>query len=147
MGLIIQWTYNYIFKYFLVPAFILMLFGKPRFLINIFDRILKAKTVKNMSVGNIITFVVLFVLVFSFIKINKINSLLETAGSTVTEYITEKIREAHLYERNCYMYLTFFVMIIILYRLTSIYKKYWLYRDAYENHVNKVAPNAEKKNN
>jgi hypothetical protein len=148
MGLIIQWTYNYIFKYFLVPAFILMLFGKPRSLINLFDKILKAKTLKNLSVGNIITFIVMFILIFSFLKINKINSLLESSGSTFNDYVTEKIREAHLYERNCYMFFTFLIIIIVLYRLTSIYKKYWLYRDAYEEYINKVAPSpVDKKNN
>jgi hypothetical protein len=125
-----------------------MLFGKPRSLINLFDKILKTKTVKNLSIGNLLSCTAIFFITFTLIKINKVNSLLESAGSTINDYVTEKIREAHLYERNCYMFLTFLIIIIVLYRLTSIYKKYWLYKDAYEKHINKnVAPAAEKKKN
>jgi hypothetical protein len=136
MGLIIQIAYK-IFLYLFTPAFILMLFGKPRFLITNVGKILNKKLFTNdLSILKIVVSFSIYIIGYSLYKINGINTLLNKYGLD-NNYIQEKIREKHLYERNSYMFTTIMIMIIVINKLSDLYSIYWPLSDAFKNEIDK----------
>jgi hypothetical protein len=129
---ITQFIYNYIFIYFCLPAFILMLFGKPRFLIKAVKKIFQIELPRiRYSFGTLLVVFCLVWVAVSYYKKTALDGLLSGLKLSAENevFYSEKTREAHLHQRNGFMYFTFFIMIIILKKLCNSYEKLWKSED------------------
>jgi hypothetical protein len=140
MAIFTEFMYNYVFIYFCLPAFVLMLFGRPRFLVRKVRNILDIKLPKiGFSIGTILMFACIVIVATSYLKKNSTEKQIAEIKSTVENetYYNEKLREAHLSERNCYMYFTFTIMILVLQRMCGSYEKLWELEDKYYTAIKK----------
>jgi hypothetical protein len=138
MGVVTQFIFNYIYLYFCVPAFILMLFGRPRFLVKAIKKIFQIPLpIVNINIGTALMGFCMINVLLSYYKKYQSDELLAKLTLSIhnEELYNEKIREAHLYERNCFMYFTFTIMILVLKRLCGSYEKLWTAQDGYNKTV------------
>ena len=121
MALLIQAVYSIIFKYFCVPVFLLMLVGRPRFLIGWVHKLINAREpFFKLRLFRFTFFLCCLTVVYSYFKKYELENIVENLskeqakGAGNIHYIDEKLREAHLFERNTYMFFTFIVIMIIV---------------------------------
>ena len=139
MGLLLHVAYNGIFKFFCLPVFILMLFGKPKFLIRWVNKFINSKFIfLNVSIFWVTLILCSITALWSFYRKHSLEQMVhdlstKSSGTVANiHYIDEKLREAHLFERNTYMFGTFIVMMIIVDRFCLSYFKLWEEEDALE---------------
>ena len=131
---ITQFIYNYIFIYFCIPASILMLFGKPRFLIKAVKKVFQIQIPRTKyTVGTVLIVICAIVVGISFFKKRSLDELLTQLklSNDNEQLYNEKLREAHLQQRNGFMYFTFIIMILVLKKLCNSYEKLWRSQDEY----------------
>jgi hypothetical protein len=139
MGLLIQAVYAAIFKFFCVPVFVLMLIGRPRFLINWVHKFINAKEpLFKLRFFRFIFFLCCITVVWSYYRKYELEKLVAQIGSEGktnmnVHFIDEKLREAHLFERNTYMFFTFIVIMIIVEKFCHSYFKLWALEDQVKN--------------
>jgi hypothetical protein len=136
MGIVTQFLYNYFFLYFCIPAFLLMLFGRPRFLIKGVKKVLHFNMPRiRIRFGScLMAFCMINVILSYYKKVEVDNLILQIKLTVDTEgFHNEKVREAQLAERNCYMYFTFAVMLMVLQKLCGSYSKLWQSEDDFRN--------------
>jgi hypothetical protein len=146
MGVITQFIFNYVYLYFCIPAFLLMLFGRPRFLVKAIRKVFEISVPRvRLSIGTVLMGFCMMNVLLSYYKKHVTDEVLSNLILTVdTEGIyNERIREAHLYERNCFMYFTFTIMILVLQRMCGSYDKLWVAQDEY-NHLHAFYKDATK---
>lgn len=127
MSIIPRIMYNF-YIYFLIPILVLVLIGKPRPAIKLVHFIMNLK--EPMKEIKIFMFLWLGCGLYAALnlwqKFNIENTLLKFEKSPKNVDIYDsKMRELNLCERNAYMYLNFFVIIIIIERLCDSYFKFW----------------------
>ena len=109
--------------------------GKPRFLITFIGNILNKKLFYNdLSILKVLASFCIYMIGYSLYKINNVTTLLSKSGLDKT-YIQEKIIEKHLCERHTYMFLTIFIMLVVINKLSSLYSSYWPVRDTYNKEI------------
>ncbi len=140
-----QAIYTSIFKFFCLPVFILMIIGKPRFLINLVHKFIEFKDpIFKLKIFRFIFFLCCLTVGWSFYRKRALESIVDqlvneqaTRGApSNVHFIDEKLREAHLHERNCYMFLTFIVLMAVVEKFCHIYFKLWSVQDAVANKQN-----------
>lgn len=134
MGLFLQAVYVYAFNYFCIPLFIIVLIGKPRFLINLVHKLIEIKEpFKKIKIFRFILGLCLVSVIWSLYCKKKAEHLIDQIFASSfhdpnvanSYFIDEKIREAHLFERNAYMFSTFFVIILVIDNICHCYLKLW----------------------
>ena len=140
MALLIQAVYSIIFKYFCVPVFLLMLVGRPRFLIGWVHKLINAREpFFKLRLFRFTFFLCCLTVVYSYFKKYELENIVENLskeqakGAGNIHYIDEKLREAHLFERNTYMFFTFIVIMIIVEKFCHSYFKLWALEDQVKN--------------
>jgi hypothetical protein len=143
MGMLLNFIYQYIYLYLSLPVLLIVLIGKPRFVINLIYRIinLKEPITKVKIFGFIFGFNVLYVLYCLFrsmslknsIKNLQVNDLDTVRIIGVINYIDDKMREAHLFERNAFMFFTFNILILVINKLCLSHFKLWLTEKEYSS--------------
>lgn len=131
MSLIARTMYGF-YLYFLLPILILVLIGKPRFLIRLIHKVLNIK----IPVKEIKIFMFVWVScgvyaglnLFEKFRLEKALQAIDKSRGDVENY-DMKMRELNLCERNAYMYLNFFIIMIIIERLCDSYFKSWVEED------------------
>jgi hypothetical protein len=127
MAIIPRIMYDF-YIYFLLPTLLLVLVGKPRPVITLIHLIMNIKEpIKGIKLFMFLWFACgLYAALNLLQKFNIENSLLKLEKSVKNvELYDTKMRELNLCERNAYMYLNFFVIIIIIERLCDSYFKLW----------------------
>jgi hypothetical protein len=144
MGLLLNVIYQYVFLYISLPIFGIVLFGRPKFLItwihnalNLRDPFSKIRIFRFIFIFNLIYFLYCLFMIRRLHK--NINELqfreVETIkGMGMLSYMDDKMREANLFERNAYMFLTFDILILVFQKLCFTYFKLW----KSENDYNKL---------
>lgn len=139
MGLILQVVYSYIFNFFCLPVFVLMLIGRPKFLVRAVHQILQfQEPIKKLKIFRIILYLCITVVVYSYYRkwaIEKLVHELAHSGDALhgsVHFIDEKLREAHLFERNSYMFFAFSLLIIIVEKFCHSYFKLWELKEQLE---------------
>ena len=126
--------YNFIICGFLVPLFLLMLVGRPRFFIRILQSLVLFKVPStSLPLIGLITGVSGLSALYSFFKYiqkrNKYNSLLLDLvnGAIKTEYesvyLDKKQMKATLFERNSLIYFCGFLLAIAIFKMAYVYEK------------------------
>ncbi len=139
MSAILHFLYNYIFNLILIPLFVLTMIGWPRFLIRIIYKITNLKIPyyniplffggKVVSLlGSVWCFVIKYRLDLKVLKLSEKYEVGERKNQ-----IAEKMREARFYERNCYMFFTIFIMMVVIKKFCYNYFKYWKLEKKYAN--------------
>ncbi len=138
MGLIIQAIYSGIFKFFCLPVFLLMLIGRPRFLISFVHKFIEFREpFSKLKLFRFIFFLCCLTVGWSYYRkwalekvIDKlVNDQARTGVASNVHFIDENLREAHLYERNCYMFFTFIVLMGVVEKFCHSYFKLWTLED------------------
>jgi hypothetical protein len=137
MGLLLQGLYTYIFQYFCLPVFILMMIGRPRFLIRWVHKLLDfEEPFKKVKIFRVLLILCFVTVLWSYYRKWTLEKLVHEIGMTAGEhqhgnvhFIDEKLREAHLFERNTYMFFAFCIMIIIVEKFCHSYFKLWNLED------------------
>ena len=137
MGLLLQTIYTALFKYFCIPIFILMLIGRPRFLIVWIHKFINLREpFMKVRISRGACLICLFTVVWSYFRkwsleklVDSIASDESSRSSTSSQIIDEKLREAHLFERNAYMFFTFMILMIIVEKFCHSYFKLWNLQD------------------
>jgi hypothetical protein len=159
MARILQLVYTNFFLYFIVPLFILVLIGKPAFLIRVLRKILHFREpIKDIKVFNFIAGSCAIIMAWNFYSLYRINETLKHFeissredhghhhhGGKHSSFVDEKTKEAHLCERNAFIFLTFVIMIIVLDKFTDAYQKLWNIEAYKKNILDKSAKLAEDK--
>ena len=136
MGIFYQAAYSGVFKYFCLPVFFLMLIGRPRFLINLVHKLISIRDpFLQLRIFRFTFVICLITTIWSYYRKVTLEHLVEeiSKGSekgTNMLYIDEKIREAHLHERNTYMFFTIIIMMIVVEKFCHSYFKLWALEDA-----------------
>lgn len=127
MSIIPRIMYDF-YIYFLIPILILVLIGKPRPVIKLIHFIMNIREpIKEIKIFMFLWLACgLYAALNLYQKYRLENVLLglEKSAKNVELY-DSKMRELNLYERNAYMNLNFFIIIIIIERLCDSYFKFW----------------------
>lgn len=120
------------YLYFLIPIFLLVLFGKPRFLIKLIHKILNIhEPFKDIKIFGFYAIACgLYSVLCFFNKFNiqeHIASMDHSKGNM--ELYNAKVRELNLNERNGFMFLNFFILMILIERLCDSHFKIWAEQD------------------
>jgi hypothetical protein len=133
MGLILHWVYNF-FKFVAMPLFFLMIIGKPRFLINFVHKLLDIKEpISKVKVFRFILLLNTCICIYSFYRKWELTNLVnemhlkynKDPSAANMHFMDEKTREANMFERNCYMFFTIIVIIVILEKFCHSYFSLW----------------------
>lgn len=127
MSIIPRIMYDF-YVYFLLPILVLVLVGKPRAIIKLIHYIMNIKEpIKEIKVFMFIWVACgLYSALNLFQKYNIENALLKFEKSQKNlDLYDSKMRELNLCERNAYMYMNLFIIIIIIERLCSSYFQFW----------------------
>lgn len=141
MAILLGSIYSIIFTFFGLPVILIMILGKPRFLIKLINIIyhLKdpVKKIKIMRALMIVSFLVMLWNGFNKYMITRHLSSIDVEESQF-KYIETKAREAQLCERNFFMFLAFFIMFIIIEKFCETYKKLWNLEDYRKENIGYV---------
>ena len=138
------------FQYILLPILVFVLIGKPRFLIKLIHFILNIKEpIKDIKV-----FVFIWIScglcaglnLYKKFHLEKIVQSYDKNSHNVENY-DNKTRELNLSERNAYMYLNLFIIIIIIERLCDSHFKSWVEEDKKALIEKKILEISNKKDN
>jgi hypothetical protein len=137
MGFLLQAIYTGVFKYFCIPIFILMLVGRPRFLINWIHKLINIREpFKKIKVFRGAFLLCLITVVWSYFRKWSLEKLVQEIANSETKqantsfhFLDEKLREAHLFERNAYMFFTFMILMVIVEKFCHSYFKLWNLQD------------------
>ena len=131
MALMSNVVYRF-YLYFLIPIFLLILFGKPRFLIKLIHKIMNIKEpFKQIKIFVFYTFACLIYTILCFFnkyQIEKFITNIDHSSKNMETY-NSKIRELNLNERNGFMFLNFFIIMILIERLCDSHFKIWAEED------------------
>lgn len=141
MGLLLQAIYSGLFKYFCIPIFILMLIGRPRFLINWTHKLINLREpFMKVKIFRGAFLLCLLTVVWSYYRKWSLEKLVQDIANGETKhpshsyhFLDEKLREAHLFERNAYMFFTFMILMIIVEKFCHSYFKLWNLQDELKN--------------
>jgi hypothetical protein len=124
--------------------FALILYGKPKFLINAIHKVLNVRD--PISKIKVFRFILLFNTVYFIYCLFYARVLRKTVeeyvvkevdtlqGVSMIGYLDDKIREQNLCERNAYMFFTLNIIILVFEKLCFSYFKLW----KKENELNKL---------
>ena len=124
-----------VYLYFLIPIFLLILLGKPRFLINLIYKILNIhEPFKNIKIFGFYAVACGLYSAMCFINKFQIQEVIEHMDQSKNnmELYNSKIRVLNLNERNGFMFLNFFVLLILIERLCDSHFKKWAVQDIQE---------------
>ena len=108
----------YIFKYGIIPIWIICLIGKPLFLLKIFSKFFHIK-IQNHEIFNIFLFInLLLVFYYSFIS-NQAKKEIKAESDSLN--IESKSLTARSSERNVYIFINSIAMLITIHKLTERY--------------------------
>ena len=108
----------YIFKYGIIPIWIICLIGKPLFLLKIFSKFFHIK-IQNHEIFNIFLVInLLLVFYYSFISYQAKN---EIKAESESLNIESKSLTARSSERNVYIFINSIAMLITIHKLTERY--------------------------
>lgn len=149
MALIMHAMYGF-YLYFFLPILVLVLIGKPRFLIKLIHMILNLKEpIKEIKIFMFIWLSSGLFAVLNFFqkfKIERIVQVLDKSQKNLETY-DSKMRDLNLAERNAYMYFNYFIVIIIIERLCDSYFKSWVEEDKKTLIEKKILEVSNKKDN
>lgn len=138
MGLLLQAIYTGIFKYVCIPIFVLMLIGRPRFLISWVHKLINMREpFFKLKLFRFIFFLCCCTVVWSYYRKWHLENVVaklraedtKTGAMANMHFIDEKLREAHLFERNTYMFFTFIILMIVVEKFCHSYFKLWKLED------------------
>lgn len=116
------------YLYFLIPIFLLILFGKPRFLVKLIHKILNIhepfKDIKIFGFYAVACGLYSLLCFLNKFQIEEAISKLDHNKNNMELY-NSKIRELNLNERNGFMFLNFFILMILIERLCDSHFKKW----------------------
>ena len=144
MGIVLHTLYIWTYLYFSLPLFILVFFGKPKFIIVLIHKILQFKEpfskIRIFRFLSLLCFLYIsFCLIRSRHLFTHIDEFLNQYDSRQTNLfpniitIDEKLKEAHILERNAYMFFTFVVLLYVIDKLCHMYFELWKYENNYFN--------------
>ena len=108
----------YIFKYGIIPIWIICLIGKPLFLLKIFSKFFHIK-IQNHEIFNIFLVInLLLVFYYSFIS-NQAKKEIKAESDSLN--IESKSLTARSSERNVYIFINSIAMLITIHKLTERY--------------------------
>jgi len=108
----------YIFKYGIIPIWIICLIGKPLFLLKIFSKFFHIK-IQNHEIFNIFLVInLLLVFYYSFIS-NQAKKEIKAQSDSLN--IESKSLTARSSERNVYIFINSIAMLITIHKLTERY--------------------------
>jgi len=120
------------YLYFLIPIFLLILLGKPRFLVKIIHTILNIhepfKGIKIFGFYFVACGLYSALCFLNKFKIEEFISSLDHSKNNMELY-NAKTRELNLNERNGFMFLNFFILMILIERLCDSHFKKWEVED------------------
>ena len=149
MSLIVHAMYSF-YLYFLLPVLVLVLIGQPRFLIKLIHMILNLKEpIKEIKIFMFIWIscgLYAGLNLFQKFTLEKVVQALDKSQKNIEIY-DNKMRELNLAERNAYMYLNFFIIIMIIERLCDSYFKLWVEEDKKTLIEKKILEISNKKDN
>ena len=131
MSFIINIVYR-LHLYFLIPIFILILIGKPRFLIRLIHKIMNIREPFNdIKIFECYCNACGLYSVFCFFIKYRIENTISKLDHNLNnmELYKNKIRELNLYERDGFMFLNFFILIHLIERLCKSHFKIWTRED------------------
>jgi len=117
-----------VYLYFLIPILIFVLIGKPRILIRLIYKLLNIKEpIKDIKIFMFFWMGCGLYAGLNLFQKHRIEEALQKLEKNTTniDLYDTKMRELNLCERNAYMYLNFFIIIIIIERLCDSYFKFW----------------------
>jgi hypothetical protein len=135
MGLLLNFIYQYIYLYTFMPMFLIILYGRPKFVINAIHRVLNIRD--PISKIKVFRFILLFNTCYILYCIYYARVLRKTVAEYVVKevdtlqgvsligYLDDKIREQNLCERNAYMFFTLNILILVFEKLCFTYFKMW----------------------
>jgi hypothetical protein len=138
MGFLLQTLYSQVFKFFCLPVFIIMLIGRPRFLItwihkfiNLKEPFLKVKLFRGLFSVCLLTVLYSYYRKWSLENLVQEITKSQRQGEVIgnINFLDEKLREAHLFERNAYMFFTFMILMIVVEKFCHSYFKLWNLED------------------
>lgn len=140
MGLLLQAIYSNLFRYFCLPIFALMIFGKPRFLIRIAHKLINIEEpVRHIRIFRFFIFICAIYVVFCYYRsyqltklvyeLSNTSELQRQAGVGNINFLDEKVRESYLFERNCYFFFTFMIILLTVEKFCHNYFKLWAKED------------------
>lgn len=149
MAIIARFMYGF-YLYFLIPILVLVLIGKPRFVIKIIHFMMNIKEpIKQIKIFFFIWLacgLYSLLCLFQKYRIQAIISNLDKNAKTIDIY-DSKMRELNLCERNGYMYLNFFIIMVVIDRLCDSYFKFWVEEDKKFAIEMKISAEAQTKKN
>jgi len=127
MSIIPKIMYGF-YLYSLLPILALVLIGKPRPIIKFIHYILNIREpFKEIKVFMFFWLACGFFAVINLFQKFRIEIVLQNLDKSPknADIFDTKMRELNLCERNAYMYLNFFIIIIIIERLCESYFSFW----------------------
>ncbi len=121
-----------IYLYFLIPIFILILLGKPRFLVKIIYTLLNIhEPFKNVKIFGFYTLACGLYSGLCFYNKYQVENFISKLNHSANnmELYNAKVRELNLNERNGFMFLNFFILMILIERLCDSHFKKWIEED------------------
>ena len=130
----------YLFKYIIIPLWVICLIGKPLFLLRIISKILKIK-IQNHEIFNMLLFIyIILVLYYGYISYQA-KSDIKTQSESLN--IESKLLTARSSERNVYIFINSIAMLITMHKLTERYERLDNEKKKLkniENELNKLIP-------
>lgn len=154
---IIAGFFNGLFIYFLFPFFVLVVIGKPLFLMKAINSILKIEEpIKKFQINTILILIFLIGIGYSAIEMNTsrmaINYILQEAAHYDPKEYEEKLRVFNSNERNLFMIVSCFLILLTIQKFSDRYIKIGDYkREVFQKKVildkeHPKVPLDEKKN-
>jgi len=120
------------YLYFLLPVLALVLIGKPRLIIKLIHFILNIREpIKKIKIFMFFWFACGIYTGINLLEKFRLESDLQYLDKSIKnlDVFDTKMREINLCERNAFMYMNFFIIIIIIEKICESYFSFWKEED------------------